>query len=273
MKVMDEQKLAQLKEDFRLTDKCRDCGTVLKNGEGASCPNCFLNMNVNLEAVSMDEVKKELAFIMESFVSDVSTAFTKDPAALSVIEVLAAYPGTQAILLHRLAHFFWTIGMPFIPRYLSNINRQLTGIEIHPGAKIGKEFFIDHGSGVVIGETAEIGDNCLLYQGVTLGGTSTKREKRHPTLLNNVVVGAGAKIVGPITIGNNVKIGANSVVIDNVPDNSVVVGIPGKIVSRNGEKLLEVDLQHGKLPDPVQSMLNRLEERIASLEKELKKKK
>jgi serine O-acetyltransferase len=269
---MSEKKRDQLKDEFRLMDKCRDCGTILKNGKGESCPNCFLNMDVNLDAINMDQVKVELNFIMESFVSDVSAAFTKDPAAMSVIEVLAAYPGTQAILLHRIAHFFFTVGMPFIPRYLSNINRQLTGIEIHPGAKIGKDFFIDHGSGVVIGETAEIGDNCLLYQGVTLGGTSDKREKRHPTLLNNVVVGAGAKIIGPITIGNNVKIGANSVVINDVPDNSVVVGIPGKIVSRNGEKHLDVDLQHGKLPDPVQAMLNRLEDRIATLEGEIKKK-
>src|SRR5512136_2390490 len=120
MKVMNDQKLTQIKEDFQLMDKCRDCGRILKSGEGQTCPNCFLNLDLNLDAINMDEVKKELAFIMESFVSDVSTAFTKDPAALSVIEVLAAYPGTQAILLHRLAHFFWTIGMPFIPRYLSN---------------------------------------------------------------------------------------------------------------------------------------------------------
>nr|MDO8119559.1 serine O-acetyltransferase [Candidatus Sigynarchaeota archaeon] len=125
--------------------------------------------------------------MLESFTSDVSAAFTKDPAALSLIEVLTSYPGTQAILLHRVAHFFWIIDMPFIPRYISHISRQATGIEIHPGAKIGKNFFIDHGGGVVIGETSEIGDNCLLYQGVTLGGTSTKREKRHPTLKNNVV--------------------------------------------------------------------------------------
>ncbi|NMC08006.1 MAG: serine O-acetyltransferase [Candidatus Lokiarchaeota archaeon] len=219
----------------------------------------------------MDQVKEELNFILESFVSDVTAAFTKDPAALSVIEVLTAYPGTQAILLHRIAHFFWILGMPFIPRYISHVSRQLTGIEIHPGAKIGKDFFIDHGSGVVIGETAEIGDNCLLYQGVTLGGTSDKREKRHPTLLNHVIVGAGAKVIGPITIGNNVRIGANSVVIESVPDNSVVVGIPGKVVSRNGERVQEGDLQHGRLPDPVQAMLNKLEARIASLEAELKK--
>nr|MDO8115360.1 serine O-acetyltransferase [Candidatus Sigynarchaeota archaeon] len=215
-------------------------------------------------------VKKELQFILDSFASDVTAAFTKDPAALSIIEVLTAYPGTQAILLHRVAHFFWIIGMPFVPRYLSNIARQITGIEIHPGAKIGRDFFIDHGGGVVIGETSEIGDNCLLYQGVTLGGTSDKREKRHPTLKDNVVVGAGAKVLGPIVIGNNVKIGANSVVIHDVPDNSVVVGIPGKVTSRE-EKGPEVDLQHGMLPDPVQNVISRLEERIASLEATLKK--
>ncbi|MFX0102620.1 MAG: serine O-acetyltransferase EpsC [Candidatus Hodarchaeota archaeon] len=190
---------------------------------------------------------------------------------MSLIEVLTAYPGTQAILLHRVAHFFWLIELPFIPRYISNIARQMTGIEIHPGASIGKNFFIDHGGSVVIGETSEIGDNVTLYQGVTLGGTSNKREKRHPTLKDNVVVGAGAKIIGPITIGSNVKIGANSVVIKDVPANSVVVGIPGRVVARNGEKIPEVDLDHVDLPDPIQHQITELEEKVASLEKELGK--
>ena len=254
---------------LRLVDKCKDCGSIV--AEGAGCENCVLKFDVNLENLDIDMVKNELQFILDSFASDVSTAFIKDPAALSIIEVLTSYPGTQAVLLHRIAHFFWIIGMPFVPRYLSNISRQITGIEIHPGATIGKNFFIDHGGGIVIGETAEIGDNCLLYQGVTLGGTSTKREKRHPTLKNNVVIGAGAKIIGPITLGNNVKVGANSVVIHDVPDNSVVVGVPGRITSREGEKIPDVDLQHDQLPDPVQMVITKLEERIASLEAALKK--
>lgn len=255
-----------------LQDKCKDCGTLIAEGSD-SCENCVLKFDVNLDNLDLDLVKNELQFILDSFASDVTTAFKKDPAALSVIEVLTSYPGTQAVLLHRVAHFFWIIGMPFVPRYLSNISRQITGIEIHPGATIGKNFFIDHGGGVVIGETTEIGDNCLLYQGVTLGGTSDKREKRHPTLKNNVVIGAGAKIIGPITLGNNVKVGANSVVIHDVPDNSVVVGVPGRITSRNGEQIPDVDLQHDQLPDPVQTIITKLEDRIASLEAALKKKK
>ncbi|MFX1395153.1 MAG: serine O-acetyltransferase EpsC, partial [Promethearchaeota archaeon] len=142
--------------------------------------------------------------MLDFFVSDVSAAFNKDPAARTLLEVLTSYPGIKAILIHRIAHFFWKIGMPFAPRYLSEIAREITGIEIHPGAQIGKDFFIDHGGGVVIGETAEIGDNVTIYQGVVLGGTTTDRVKRHPTLGNNIVVGAGAKILGPIKIGDNV---------------------------------------------------------------------
>lgn len=259
----------QMMGPFRFEESCKDCGVIAS--EGGGCENCVLKFDVNLDHLNLEMVKSELQFILESFASDVSTAFIKDPAALSIIEVLTSYPGTQAVLLHRIAHFFWIIGMPFVPRYLANIARQITGIEIHPGATIGKNFFIDHGGGVVIGETAEIGDNCLLYQGVTLGGTSTKREKRHPTLRNNVVIGAGAKIIGPITLGNNVKVGANSVVIHDVPDNSVVVGVPGKITSRDGEKIPDVDLQHDQLPDPVQEVITKLEDRIAVLEAAFKK--
>lgn len=259
--------------DLHFIDKCKNCGQIRKETEEGSdvmaCPNCLLNFEVKLDDLNMDDVKKDLKFILDSFASDVTAAFVKDPAALSIVEVLTAYPGTQAVLLHRVAHFFYKIGLPFIPRYISHVSRQMTGIEIHPGAKIGKDFFIDHGGGVVIGETAEIGDNCLLYQGVTLGGTSDVREKRHPTLEDNVVIGAGAKIIGPITIGNNVKIGANSVVINDVPDNSVVVGIPGKIVSRDGKKIPKIDLHHEELPDPVLNAIQLLERRIDQLEREV----
>lgn len=257
-------------KDLHFIEKCRDCGKVLDKEMGeAECPNCMLNFDVKLDNLDINDVKRELQLILDSFATDVSAAFMKDPAALSLIEVLTSYPGTQAVLLHRIAHFFWLIELPFVPRYISNVARNITGIEIHPGAKIGKNFFIDHGGGCVIGETAEIGDNVTLYQGVTLGGTSMRREKRHPTLKDNVVVGAGAKIIGPITIGNNVKIGANSVVITDVPDNSVVVGIPGRVVARNGEKIPAIDLDHVHLPDPVQNAIALLEKKIDSLEKEL----
>ncbi|MHA1997453.1 MAG: serine O-acetyltransferase [Promethearchaeota archaeon] len=263
----------ELNTSFSIIDKCRNCGNLIPvDGESQTCPHCMLNFNVKLEEIDPDLIKNELQFIIDSFSSDVSTSFIKDPAALSVIEVLTSYPGVQAVLLHRIAHFFWILGLPFIPRYISHISRQFTGIEIHPGAKIGKNFFIDHGCGVVIGETSEIGDDVLLYQGVTLGGTSDKREKRHPTLKNNIVVGAGAKLIGPITIGNHVKIGANSVVINDVPDNSVVVGIPGRIISRPGVEIPKVDLHHEDLPDPVLNAIKALEERIELLENDLKEK-
>lgn len=258
--------------DLHFIDKCKDCGKVRDGCTDSGCQHCLLNFDINLDKVEVSNIKAKLQSILDSFASDVTAAFTKDPAALSVMEVLTSYPGTQAVLLHRVAHFFHEIGLPFIPRYISNIARQITAIEIHPGATIGKNFFIDHGGGVVIGETAEVGDNCLLYQGVTLGGTSDKREKRHPTLKNNIVVGAGAKVLGPITIGNNVKIGANSVVIHDVPDNSVVVGIPGRIVARNGDKIPDVDLHHEMLPDPVLAMIRKLEEKIESLERAMKRK-
>ncbi|MGE5342800.1 MAG: serine O-acetyltransferase [Candidatus Omnitrophota bacterium] len=209
--------------------------------------------------------------MMNYFVSDVTSAFEKDPAAKSVVEVLTSYPGIQAVLLYRIAHFFWGVGLPFVPRYLSYIARQLTGIDIHPGAKIGGNFFIDHGQGVVIGETTEIGENVTLYQGVTLGGTSLENKKRHPTLKDNIIVGAGAKILGPVIIGNNVRIGANSVVNKDIPDNSVVVGVPGRIVSRNSDKISKEihDFAHGNLPDPLLRLIERLEIRIADMEQQL----
>lgn len=156
----------------------------------------------------------------------------RDPAARSTLEIITAYPGLHAIALHRISHFLWQSGLQWVARMLSQIGRWITGIEIHPGANIGRRFFIDHGMGVVIGETAKIGDDCTLYHGVTLGGTTWKKEKRHPTLGDNVVVGAGAKVLGPINIGNNARIGSNSVVVKDVPEDATVVGIPGRVVTQ-----------------------------------------
>jgi len=202
----------------------------------------------------------------------IDTIFREDPAARSVIEILLCYPGFHAILLHRLAHRLHRAGVPLLPRLISQLGRTLTGIEIHPGATIGRRFFIDHGMGVVIGETAEIGDDVLLYQGVTLGGTGKEKGKRHPTLGNHVVVGTGAKVLGSITIGDHVKIGAGSVVIHPVPPHSTVVGIPGKVVRRHipvEEEEREV-LEHGHLPDPQGQAIEELTRRIEVLEEELR---
>jgi len=202
---------------------------------------------------------------------DIRTIFAKDPAARSVLEVLFCYPGLHALWSHRLAHFLWGHRLKFLGRLISHISRFFTAIEIHPGAKIGRRFFIDHGAGVVIGETAEVGDNVLMYQGVILGGTSLKKEKRHPTIGNNVTVGAGAVALGAITIGDGTKIGAGSVVVKSVPHESTVVGIPGRVVEDHHEPFL--DLEHGKLPDPVAEairlVLNRqdkLSDRLRMLE-------
>ncbi|MGH7807473.1 MAG: serine O-acetyltransferase EpsC [Thermodesulfobacteriota bacterium] len=209
--------------------------------------------------------------------SDFKVVFERDPAARSTLEVIFAYPGFHAIFLHRIANWLWNNQLNLMARGLSHISRFLTGIEIHPGAKIGKCFFIDHGMGVVIGETSDIGDNVTLYHGVTLGGTSFTRGKRHPTIEDNVTIGAGAKILGPLTVGSNSKIGANSVVIVDVPPNSTVVGIPGKIVLKE-EFPVYPGLEHNKLPDPeqraIQSVMEQvreLEKRINSLESELEK--
>jgi serine O-acetyltransferase len=193
----------------------------------------------------------------------IETIFREDPAARSVVEIVLLYPGFHAVMLHRIAHQLFRMRIPFFPRFLSQLSRFLTGIEIHPGAKIGHRFFIDHGMGVVIGETAEIGDDVLIYQGVTLGGTGHERGKRHPTIGNHVVIGTGAKVLGGITIGNNVKIGAGSVVVRSVPSDSTVVGIPGRVVkSRGGSGVLE----HGLLPDPEGQDIIDLKERVAELE-------
>ena len=200
------------------------------------------------------------------------TIFREDPAARSALEIVLCYPGFHAVLWHRLAHWFYRRGLLLVARIISQMSRALTGIEIHPGAKIGRRFFIDHGMGVVIGETAEIGDDVLLYQGVTLGGTGKEKGKRHPTLGSHVVVGSGAKILGNITIGNHVKVGAGSVVVKSVPDESTVVGIPGRVVRQRGGKAPEEDdvLQHGRLPDPVETALEELRNKIAELEFELR---
>lgn len=198
-------------------------------------------------------------------VDDIKTVFKRDPAAKNILEVIFMYPGLHAIMSHRIANFLYRIKIPFIPRMISAFNRFFTGIEIHPGAKIGKRFFIDHGMGVVIGETAIIGDDVLLYQGVTLGGTGKEKGKRHPTLGSDVVVGTGAKVLGNINIGNNVKIGAGSVVIHDVPDGSTVVGVPGVVVRTGGEKP-ESDLMHGDLPDPIRKVIEEMYEEIRELE-------
>lgn len=205
--------------------------------------------------------------VFSTLLADFQIIFERDPAARNWLEVLFFYPGLQAILLHRIAHKLYKIGIPFIPRFISFTARFLTGIEIHPGAVIGRGFFIDHGMGVVIGETAIIGNDVLLYQGVTLGGTGKESGKRHPTVGNNVVVGAGAKVLGNIEIGNNVRIGAGSVVLRNVPSNCTVVGVPGRVIYRSG---VRVDpLEHGSLPDSEAEVIRALVDRIESLEQQI----
>lgn len=203
---------------------------------------------------------------------DIQTVFDRDPAARSKLEVLLFYPGLHALWLHRLAHCLWKRRLRLLARLVSHNARFLTGIEIHPNATIGRRFFIDHGAGVVIGETAEIGDDVLLYQGVVLGGTTLEKKKRHPTIGNNVVVGSAAILLGPIAIGDGSRIGANSVVVNSVPPNSVVVGVPGRVVG--GLKESVMDLEHGKLPDPFSEAIKlileeqvRLSERMGKLEK------
>jgi len=192
----------------------------------------------------------------------IETIFREDPAAKSVLEIFLCYPGFHAVLAHRLAHRLYNWRVPILPRFVSQVSRFFTQIEIHPGATIGRRFFIDHGSGVVIGETTIIGDDVLLYQGVTLGGTGGERGKRHPTLGNRVVVGTGAKVLGNILIGDNVKVGAGSVVVHNVPDNSTVVGVPGRVVRVRPEGHLE----HGRLPDPEGQAIDDLARRVHELE-------
>ncbi|MEW5323228.1 serine O-acetyltransferase [Geobacillus thermoleovorans] len=199
---------------------------------------------------------------------DIEVIFEQDPAARSYLEVILTYSGLHAIWAHRIAHALYKRKFYFLARLISQISRFFTGIEIHPGAKIGRRFFIDHGMGVVIGETCEIGDNVTVYQGVTLGGTGKEKGKRHPTIKDNCLIAAGAKVLGSITIGENSKIGAGSVVLKDVPPNSTVVGIPGRVVVRDGVKVKK-DLNHTDLPDPIADRFRELEEEIARLKSEL----
>lgn len=203
---------------------------------------------------------------------DIDVIFEQDPAARSHLEVILTYSGLHAIWYHRIAHAFYKKRLFFIARCISQFNRFLTGIEIHPGAKIGRRFFIDHGMGVVIGETCEIGDNVSVFQGVTLGGTGKEKGKRHPTIQDNVLIATGAKVLGSITVGENSKIGAGSVVLKEVPPNSTVVGIPGKVVIQDGVKIKR-DLNHSDLPDPIADRFKELENEIKKLKAELEEQK
>ncbi|MBT5499858.1 MAG: serine O-acetyltransferase [Thiotrichales bacterium] len=208
-------------------------------------------------------------------IEDVRSVFARDPAARNVFEVLTCYSGVQAVIFYRLTHFLWRYKLYWLARFISTFARWLTGIEIHPGAVIGRRFFIDHGMGVVIGETAIIGDDCMLYHGVTLGGTSWDKVKRHPTLKNGVVIGAGAKILGPITLGENVRVGSNSVVVKSIDDNETVVGIPGRIVRKKAEDGDSFDSyaanSSGTSNDPTIQAVNSLIERLSEMEERLDK--
>ena len=208
--------------------------------------------------------------MLDAIRRDIQAVRERDPAARSTLEVLLCYPGVHALAFHRIAHAIWRRGWTIPARFLSHVARFFTGIEIHPAAKLGRGLFIDHGMGIVIGETAEVGENVTLLQGVTLGGTSLKREKRHPTLGDNVVVGAGAKIIGGFTIGAGSRIGAGSVVVREVPANSVVVGVPGRVTYRDGQRVAGgIDLDQTDMPDPVNKAIEQLIERIRTLEGEL----
>jgi len=220
----------------------------------------------------MNEPATTAPGLWKQLAEDISCVFERDPAARSRIEVLTTYPGVHAILWHRITHKLWSYGLRYPARLLAFIVRMLTNIDIHPGATIGRRFFIDHGAGVVVGETAIVGDDVTLYHGVTLGGTTWNKGKRHPTLGNGVMVGAGAKILGAITLGDNVRVGANSVVVADVPANRSVVGIPGRIVQREAGRssdIVGIDLNHHLIPDPVGRAIACLMERIDVLEKQL----
>jgi serine O-acetyltransferase len=209
----------------------------------------------------------------ERLKEDIQAIKSRDPAAKNMIEIFLCYPGLHAIWLHRIAHFLYEEGWYTTARLVSHLNRSFTGIEIHPGAKIGRRLFIDHGMGVVIGETSEIGDDCLIYKGVVLGGTTLERKKRHPTLGNRVIIGSNSTVLGAITIGDGARIGSGSVVVKSVPAGATVVGVPGRIVESVTPEKEELDFEHGNLPDPLSDIMkmllqlyNRLEERIKRLE-------
>lgn len=205
--------------------------------------------------------------------SDITAALERDPAARNGFEILVCYPGVHALIFHRIAHSLYEVGLKLVARFVSQISRFLTGIEIHPGATIGQGCFIDHGMAVVIGETAEIGDDVTIYQAVTLGGTGKDVGKRHPTIGNNVVISSGAKVLGPFKVGDNSKIGAGSVVLKEVPENCTVVGVPGRVVKRGGEKIEKADLDQIDLPDPVMHELECLRRRIVVLENNIQNQK
>lgn len=227
---------------------------------------CLLyTIAVILAAVSLFFIVTGIVFRKE-----VKACFDRDPAAVNYIEVLLTYSGLHAIISHRIAHRLLKMHVPFVPRLISQVNRFITGIEIHPGAQIENGLFIDHGMGVVIGETSVIGNNVTMFQGVTLGGTGKERGKRHPTIGNNVVIGAGAKVLGAITVGDNVQIGANAVVVKDVPPNSTVVGVPGRIAKREGRRFPGISLEHSKLPDPLAQALKKLQHEIDFIESKIK---
>ncbi len=222
--------------------------------------------------MTTDMLLEKLVDIAYAFKEEIDSVKKRDPAARNALEIVLTYSGLHAVLAYRVAHYFYKKDMFITARIISQAARFVTGIEIHPGAQIGKGLFIDHGSGVVIGETAIIGDNCLIYQGVTLGGTGKDKGKRHPTLGNNVMVGSGARVLGPFTVGDNAKIAANAVVLEEVPANSTAVGVPAKIVRYRGKKVdnINADLDQVHIPDPVAQELARLKRKVAKLEKEVK---
>lgn len=212
--------------------------------------------------------------MFKAFMEDARLIAKRDPAAKSVVEVIFLYPGFHAVCLHRVSHWFYKKNMSFIARFISQLGRFITGIEIHPGAKIGKGLFIDHGMGVVIGETAEVGENCTIYHNVTLGGTGKDKGKRHPTVGNNVLISTGAKVLGPFKVGDNSRIGANAVVLSEVEPNTTVVGVPGRAVRRGDRKIISsIELDQVHIPDPVAQELCRLLHRLESLENKLVEKK
>jgi serine O-acetyltransferase len=221
-----------------------------------------LNVSVTTLSTASHPTQLPLKVLWEDF----QIIFARDPAARNWLEVLYCYPGLHALVLHRISHWLWHYGVPFLPRFFSHLGRFFTGIEIHPGATLGQGVFIDHGMGVVIGETAVVGDYCLIYQDVTLGGTGKELGKRHPTLGNNVVVGAGAKVLGNIIIGDYVRIGAGSIVLRDVPSDCTVVGVPGRIISRIGR---DCPLEHSKLPDVEAQIIRNLLDRIERLEQKI----
>lgn len=217
-------------------------------------------------AVIIGLVILKLVVLSIIFREEINSYFDRDPAATCFLEVLLTYSGLHAVMMHRIAHRLYSWGIPFLPRLYSQLARHITGIEIHPGANIGKRLFIDHGMGVVIGETAVVGDDVLLYQGVTLGGTGKEKGKRHPNIGNNVVIGAGAKILGNITVGDNSYIGANAVVLNDVPPNSTIVGVPGRLTRQDGKKI-DAILDHIHIVDPILQEMDELKKRIEKLEK------